>query len=167
MKWLLVVLICACGEAPSLVHVSMVDASTPTRDAGQTLRLVLGTGAPGIFQEVIIGQQLFLQRGCQGSQHIFFSLRAWGVAESRPRITLSVEDETASRQVSSPYSLRLPYEPVSGADFFQWSGLTPVVEEPADVIGKTVTLRAQIADGPLTATDVRTVAVQWGPDSCR
>ncbi len=168
MRWLLLLLVSACGVAPMRVDGGLVDApdaSTTAPDAGQVpLRLLLGTGAAGKFVEVTNGQQLSLQRGCQGSQHIFFSLRAWGVTQARPRLTLIIED-SASRQVSSPYSLPLPFEAVG--DFVQWTGLTPVVEDPSNVVGKTVTLRARIDDGPSNASDERTVSVQWGPDACR
>lgn len=169
MRWLLALVVSACGVAPMRVDggvVDVPDASSAAPDAGQPLRLVLGTGAPKAFVDVANGQQLPLQRGCQGSQHIFFSLRAWGVTQPRPRLTLIIEDP-GGRQVSSPYSLQLPFEPVTNADFVQWTGLTPVVEEPADVVGKTVRLRARLDDGTASASDERTVSVQWGPDACR
>jgi hypothetical protein len=169
MRWLLVLVVSSCGVAPMRVDggvADVPDASSGTPDAGQPLRLVLGTGAPGAFATVTNGQQLPLQRGCQGSQHIFFSLRAWGVTQARPRLTLAIEDGSG-RQVSSPYSLQLPFEPVANADFVQWTGLTPVVEEPGDVVGKTVTLRARIDDGATNTSDERTITVQWGPDACR
>jgi hypothetical protein len=168
MRWLVLLLASACGVAPQWVDGGRVETRDGSPDAGQpALRLVLGTGAPGIFLDIVNGQRLLLQRGCQGSQHIYFSLRAWGVTQPRPRVSLVVVEDGASRSLSAPYSLQLPFESVGGADFVQWTGLTPVVEEPADVVGKTVKLRARIDDGTASASDERTVRVEWGPDACR
>src|SRR5690606_27155535 len=43
-----------------------------------SLRLEVGTGQQH-FTPLAEGETLFLRQGCQGSQHIFVSLRAWGL----------------------------------------------------------------------------------------
>ncbi len=146
-----------------------IDAGIPTVDAGmpRVLSLELGTGGPGTFAAVDAGQQVLLQRGCQGAQHIFFSLRATGVVSERPRLTLRVERVVDGRVASLAYSLPLPYQRVRGVPYVEWTGLTPVIEEPADVLNVPVRMRARIDDDGLSAEATREVTARWGPDSCR
>jgi hypothetical protein len=129
--------------------------------------LELGTGAPGSFVPVENGQQVLLQRGCQGAQHIFFSLRATNVVSERPRLTLTVERIADARVASLPYSLQLPFQRAKGEPWAQWTGLTPVIEEPADVLSVPLRMRARIEDDGLSAEQVREVTARWGADSCR
>jgi hypothetical protein len=145
------------------------DAAGTPRDSAMVSRLELGTGAPGVFSSLSDGQQVFLQRGCQGSQHIFVSLRAWGFAGTTPRmVTISVSRVDDGTRVSSPYSLMIPF--VATADgAAEVTGLTPVIEEPRDVLGRAARIRATVEDATqgVRVDDERRVVVQWGPDACR
>ncbi|MBL8678140.1 MAG: hypothetical protein JNK05_03200 [Myxococcales bacterium] len=161
-----------CGPAASAEDAS-VDAQA--RDAGgapldaAAATLELGTGDPGIFRSVTDGQQVLLQRGCQGAQHIFFALRGEGFSITEaPRLELSVVREEDGAVVSSPYSLRLAPMVVRDG-VAEWTGLTPVIEEPRLVVGRSARMRATIEDASRTVrvTVERRVSVVWGPDSCR
>ncbi len=165
---------CSCGrpvdpQVPLEPSPAPLDAGLATVDAGMVriLSLELGTGGPGTFAAVEPGQQVLLQRGCQGAQHIFFSLRATGVVSERPRLTLSVERISDGRVASLAYSLPLPYQRVRGVPYVEWTGLTPVIEEPADVLNVPVRMRARIEDDGRSAEATRDVTARWGPDSCR
>jgi hypothetical protein len=144
-----------------------LDARGPTDDAAAP-RLELGTGARGAFASVTDGQTVFLQRGCQGSQHVFVSLRAWGISATAPRmVTITVSRVEDGARVASAYSLLIPF--VATADGgAEVTGLTPVIEEPRDVLGRAVILRAVVEDAALgvRVDDERRVVVQWGPDAC-
>jgi hypothetical protein len=174
---LLIVWSMSCGRAvdpmvpplPEPEPPPLTDGGSTTPDAGapRLLSLELGTGAPGTFTPVLQGQQVLLQRGCQGAQHIFFSLRATGVVAERPRLTLSVERVSDGRVASLAYSLPLPYQRVRGNPWVEWTGLTPVIEEPSDVLNTAVRMRARIDDEGLSAEQAQEVTVRWGPDSCR
>jgi hypothetical protein len=149
-----------------------LDASTVNDGSDASVEppgVELATGGPGEFSQVTDGQQVLLQRGCQGSQHVFFSLRARGVPfEQAPWITLSVLREEDQRAVSSRYELRLPLTARSDGSG-EITGLTPVIEEPRDVIGRAVVMVAVVEDASRTvrAEARRRVTVAWGPDSCR
>ena len=149
------------GDAGPVLDAVTADASEPEHD--------LGTGEPGQFVRVSDGQTVLLQRGCQGAQHIFFSLRSRGVRIDTPAwITLSVSREGDGRVVSSAYSLRLMVTSTSDG-VGALTGLTPVIEEPSDVLGQWVAMEALMEDGARAqrASARRRVMVRWGPDSCR
>lgn len=148
--------------------------SAPTGDGGVIVpdataaRLELGTGAPSTWTAVREGQTVLLQRGCQGAQHVFFSLRVWGMdVLEAPTLRLSIVRERDGLVVSSSYTLRL-LPNVVGA-YAEWTGLSPVVEEPSTVIDERVWMRASVqsSDRSTTVQDSRLVRVMWGPDSCR
>ncbi len=140
----------------------------PVVDAAAA-HIEIGTGDPGSFRTVTDGQQVLLQRGCQGAQHIFFALRWSGIASAEPPwITLTVVRDEDEMVVSSPYSLRLA--PMTIRDgLAEITGLTPVIEEPRLVVGQRVRMRARVEDSTRSTRveSERRVDVQWGPDSCR
>lgn len=160
-----------CGAAPAsgAVVPAVSDGGQNGLDASveaPALTLDLGTGPPGTFQPVHDGQQVLLQRGCQGAQHIFFSLRARHVRSDFPRLTLTVEQVESGRVVSLPFSYQLPPQRLD-RERAQWTGLTPVIEEPRDVLGGVrLRLRARIEDDGVIVEQAREVTAQWGPNSC-
>jgi hypothetical protein len=162
---------CAPTNSTVMPQPDAAHGASDASDAGSVTEpsVELATGGPGEFSTVTDGQQVLLQRGCQGSQHVFFSLRARGIPfEQAPWITLSVLREEDQRAVSSRYELRLPLTARSDGSG-EITGLTPVIEEPRAVIGRAVVMVAVVEDASRTvrAEARRRVTVAWGPDSCR
>jgi hypothetical protein len=162
-------IVAGCAPMNSSVPPSRDAALDAAIDAAQAPSVELATGGPGEFIPVTDGQQVLLQRGCQGSQHVFFSLRARGIAFAEaPWIALSVLREEDQRAVSSRYELRLPLT-ARGDGSGEITGLTPVIEDPRDVVGRSVVMVAVVEDATrsVRAEARRRVTVAWGPDSCR
>lgn len=130
-------------------------------------RVEVGTGDGGRFVAISDGGALSLQRGCQGSQHVFTSVRAWGMTGSRLLIRAEIVRVRDGEVVSIPLSLRLPLDERNDVGARQITGLTPVVADPVDVVGEQVELRASVEDevGAIAA-DARRGVVRWGADSC-
>lgn len=146
------------------------DADRPGGEPADGAGLVveIGAGAPGVFAPVAPGATLLLQRGCQGAQHVFTSLRARGAARGPLRVAVVITRSDDRQVVSVPLDLRLPAEPdPTDAAAARVTGLTPVVEVPRDVIGREVIVDGAVTDeaGRRGAAQLRGV-VQWGPDSC-
>lgn len=132
----------------------------------RTPRLEVGTGL--LFTALGEGATLELARGCQGSQHVFVSMRAWELASLTARVTLSLERVEDGRVVSSPYSVRLPFEAGSSPDApASLEGLLLVVPDPAPSLGREVRLTASIeTESSERATDTRSATLQWGTETC-
>jgi hypothetical protein len=130
-------------------------------------RMEVGTGDRGRFVAISDGGALSLQRGCQGSQHVFTSVRAWGMTGARLLIRAEIMRVRDGEVVSIPLSLRLPLDELNDVGARQITGLTPVVADPVDVVGEQVELRASVEDesGAIVA-DARRGVVRWGADSC-
>lgn len=146
----------ACGGPPP-----------PPEEPTPTLRVEVGTGRTGQFTPVAEGDTLRLQRGCQGSQHVFVSLRAWGLAPDKALVTLALRRTGDSQVVSLPYRLRLPFTSPSPTSPAELTGLLLVVPEPAEALGRAVALEASVEDeAGHSASDRRAGTLQWGPDAC-
>jgi hypothetical protein len=162
-------IVAGCAPMNSSVPPSRDAAVDAAVDAAQAPSVELGTGGPGEFLPVTDGQQVLLQRGCQGSQHVFFSLRTRGIPFVEPPwITLSVLREEDQRAVSSRYEVRLPLTARDDGSA-EITGLTSVIEDPRDVLGRAVVMVAVVEDATrsLRAEARRRVTVAWGPDACR
>jgi len=142
-------------------------ACEPSAGAERSLQVAVGIGERGSFQAIDDDQTLRLQRGCQGSQHIFTSLRVQGAAAGPLQVSVTVLRQADAVVVSTPFTLRLPAEPTDDPQVVQITGLTPVIEVPRDVLGKQVTIRAQVesSDGARGSGQLRG-SVEWGLDSC-
>lgn len=142
-------------------------ACDPSAAAERSLQVTVGIGERGSFQAIDDDQTLRLQRGCQGSQHIFTSLRVQGAAAGPLQVSVTVLRQADAAVVSTPFTLRLPAEPTDDPQVVQITGLTPVIEVPRDVLGKQVTIRAQVesSDGARGSDQLRG-SVEWGLDSC-
>ncbi|WP_426752628.1 hypothetical protein [Myxococcus sp. Y35] len=135
--------------------------------ATRTPRIAVGVGRPGQYTPVKPGDTLRLQRGCQGSQHVFVSLQAWELDPLIATVELTLTRQSDGQQVSLPYQLRLPFEPATAQRPAMLSGLLLVVPEPSEALGAHVTLHARIEDtSGQDATDSREGVIQWGPDAC-
>lgn len=135
---------------------------------GSGLLVRAGTGGPGRF-DAPEGAVLRLQRGCQGAQHVFTSVRVEGAAAEEPfelRVTIHRKRDRAL--VSVPLVVRVPLEAdpeVSGA--VRATGLTPVVESPRDVLDEAAELRVEVlADDGRAGRAMLEGVVKWGPDAC-
>lgn len=135
--------------------------------AASSLQVQVGIGERGMFQPARDGETLRLQRGCQGSQHIFTSLHIQPVAPGPLQVSVTVLRQADAAVVSTPLSLRLASEPTSDPQAVQITGLTPVIEVPRDVLGREVLIRAQVeaSDGARGEGQLRGT-VEWGLDSC-
>jgi hypothetical protein len=129
-------------------------------------QLEVGTGQQ--FTPVADGDTLRLQQGCQGSQHVFVSLRAWGLPSEPVFVELSLTRTEDGQQVSRPYRVRYLFaqgsEP-SAPD--ELPGLLLTVPTADDAVGKAVRLSATVeADSGQRGTDSRTGTVEWGANAC-
>jgi hypothetical protein len=139
----------------------------PPEQPAPPLRVEVGTGRSGQFTPVAEGDTLRLQRGCQGSQHIFVSLRAWGLAPDKALVTLALRRTADGQVVSLPYRLRLPFTSPSPEAPAELTGLLLVVPEPTEALGRGVALEATVEDeAGHSASDRRGGTLQWGPDAC-
>ncbi len=149
---------------------SLFDAGEAPPDAAESSgpAIELGTGPIGSFIELPMGSVARLQRGCQGSQHIFVSIRVRGIEEERPIITVRMTRVRDATHVSAPLMQRLPLEEV-GSGWREITGLTPVVEDPRDVLDEVIRIDAEVQDSTLGLTlhASRDVSVRWGEDACR
>ncbi|HYO72005.1 MAG TPA: hypothetical protein VEU33_38615, partial [Archangium sp.] len=114
------------------------------------------------------GAVLELARGCQGSQHVVVSLRAWELTSLTARVTLSLERVEDGRVVSSPFALRLPFEAGASPEApATLEGLLLVVPEPASSLGREVRLTASLeTEASERATATRSATLQWGTGTC-
>jgi hypothetical protein len=147
------------------------DEPAPGTDAGAPLGLTVevGTGPRGTAQAVAAGEGLLLQRGCQGAQHIFTSVRIYQPARGAANVRVRVVRDSDGLEVSVPLDVTLPLEedPQRLPGFGAITGLTPVIEVPKEVLGKEVSVHVSVTDaaGALGAGKM-TGTVSWGPDSC-
>ena len=129
-------------------------------------RLEVGTGRS--FTALGEGAVLELARGCQGSQHVFVSMRAWELTSLTARVTLSLERVEDGRVVSSPFALRLPFEVGATPDApATLEGLLLVVPDPAASLGREVRLTASLeTEASERASDTRSATLRWGTETC-
>jgi hypothetical protein len=153
----------ALGLVASLV----VACAGPGPD-GAGLVVRAGTGGPGRF-DAPEGGVLRLQRGCQGAQHVFTSVRVEGAAPEEPfELRVTIHRKLDGALVSVPLVVKVPLEAdpeVAGA--VRATGLTPVVESPRDVLDEAAELRVEVlADDGREGRAVLEGVVKWGPDAC-
>jgi hypothetical protein len=131
-----------------------------------TIQLELGTGQQ--FTPVADGDALRLQRGCQGSQHVFVSLRAWGLPSEPVFVELSLTRTEDEQRVSRPYRVRYLFAQGSEPNApDELPGLLLAVPTADEAVGKAVRLSAMVeTDSGQRGTDSRTGTVEWGPDAC-
>lgn len=135
--------------------------------AQHSLQVTVGVGERGVFQMVRDGETLRLQRGCQGSQHIFTSLRIQPASAGPLQVSVTVSRQADGVVVSAPLSLRLPAEPSDDPHAVQLTGLTPVIEAPREVVGHEVLIRAEVTSSDGSHGEDQLVGtVEWGLDSC-
>ncbi|MBM4380458.1 MAG: hypothetical protein FJ086_14380 [Deltaproteobacteria bacterium] len=116
-----------------------------------------------------MGEGLLMQRGCQGAQHIFTSVRIFQPTPGTANVRVRVVRVSDGLEVSVPLDVTLPLEddPQGQPGIGAITGLTPVMEVPKEVLGKEVSVHVSVTDaGGALGSGVMTGTVSWGPDSC-
>jgi hypothetical protein len=130
--------------------------------------VVLEVGTGQTFTALAEGGTLDLYRGCQGSQHVYVSLRARELTTLKTQVQLSLERADDATKVSADFKLRLDFEPAPNVgEPAQLQGLLLPIIAPDRAVGQEVRLKASIlSESNESATDTRTVTLQWGPPAC-
>lgn len=130
-------------------------------------RLVLGEGESELVP-IEDGRTLLLARGCQGSQHVWISLRA--APELDPRgmtVRLDLLRASDDARVSLEFLVRLSFTPEASGAYSSLLGLTLQVPMPETAIGEDLRLVGEITDrNGMRATSERLVRVEWGTEVC-
>ncbi|MEC7519016.1 MAG: hypothetical protein VYE22_04075 [Myxococcota bacterium] len=128
-------------------------------------RLELGTGE-GRFDTFEDGETLDLVSGCQGAQHVWVAMRAWGIDRRGPIIDVELIRDSDGERVSQVFRVRVSFDDV-GEEYVDVFGLTLVVPEPDTAIGEDLTLRATVTDrNETTVMDERPIRIEWGEGGC-
>jgi len=136
-------------------------------DPDPSLRLEVGTGQQQQFIPLADGETLLLQRGCQGGQHIFVSLRAWGLPPNPVMLDLSLTRAEDGQGVAPPFRVRFLFTQATGDAPDEATGLVFQLTQPDQAVGRTVRLTASVeTDAGQTAEDSHTGPLQWGPSAC-
>lgn len=118
------------------------------------------------FVPIEHGETALLQRGCQGAQHIWVSVRAPALEPGTHRLVLALDRPDDGVEVVPPYGVEYDWDQSDdGAALY---GITLVVFDPLAIVGETGDIHATIeaADGRVGRAILR-VHVEWGPDACR
>ncbi|MCS6798882.1 MAG: hypothetical protein NZ898_10180 [Myxococcota bacterium] len=158
------------AEGPGQEETADVPAGTP--------RLLIGTGGVGRWEDLPQDGVALLARGCQGSQHVWLSLRAWNL-DTSPAIVEAhlrfdreqcrVASPPEGCQPSTPLRIRTRFEQPEGVDYTQITGIAVVVPDPAPVEGQWCVLWARVTENEgarRSAEDARRVRVEWGTEVC-
>ena len=154
-----IVCLAACAAPPG------DDGDAGAGDAG-TGTLMLGEGER-TFRAIEDGDTLELARGCQGSQHVWLTLRS---EEMDPRgmiVELQLVRERDGADVSGTFRLRLSFTPDASGEYAQLTGLTLQVPAPEDALDEALVLRGRIEDRDgREAHAERRVRIAWGTMTC-
>lgn len=136
------------------------DPAPPASD----FNLELGLGHRA-FSMTPAGTVAPLQRGCQGAQHVWISLRSPDLAPGDLTNYLRAVRVRDGETVVPTHSLVLPWEADgSGAALI---GVTLVIFDPVAVVGELIDVHAEVeAPDGRTGRAVIRVQVEWGPDAC-
>ncbi|MBX3268864.1 MAG: hypothetical protein KF729_01300 [Sandaracinaceae bacterium] len=131
-------------------------------------QMALGVGE-ATFAEFADGDTLGLVSGCQGLQHVWTAVRAQGLDPRGTLVDLSLRRVEDGELVSQVFRVRISMQPVDGMPgVHELYGLTVIVPEPEEAIGRDLTLRATITDrAGVELTDERPVRIDWAAGGCR
>ena len=156
---LALLLLASCAAAPDEDDAS-IDATRATGTLG------LGEGERD-FRAIEDGDTLLIARGCQGSQHVWMTLRSEDMDPRGMVVELAIVRADDDTLVSSPFRLRLSFTPDGGGAFAQLTGLTLQIPEPDLAIGHDLVLRGRLEDrNAVEALAERSVRVEWGDEVC-
>jgi len=141
-----------------LLSLCLVGCGEPTEVPEPTFELTMGTGRDA-FEPLPDGGDMVLERGSQGLQHVYVSLRA-PIAEGLHLIDVTITSN--GRVFSSPTRINAPFLSVDGEDFSELVGQFVVVPEPADVLDAPAVIRARVELNDVEFGQVeRSVRVRW------
>ncbi|MBX7192213.1 MAG: hypothetical protein K1X94_09155 [Sandaracinaceae bacterium] len=143
------------------------DGELPDAWVAPPERLVVGYGET-MLDPIEDGETLLLARGCQGSQHVWISLRADAGFDPRGvTVQLDLFRERDDLRVSLEFLVRLSFTADASGTSSSLLGLTLQVPMPDIAIGEDLRLEATITDrGGMTAHVERHVQVAWGTEVC-
>lgn len=132
-------------------------------DAGIEPDLELGTGIT-TFLPIEDDHAFILERGPQGAQHIYVSLRTFGIDPRRARLKLELHRDRDGALVST-LDVVVTLRPVPNEDYAELAGLTLVVDEPDDALDEPLTLRATLTEAEESGGAVlyreRPIRIRW------
>jgi hypothetical protein len=149
---LMAVLLAACPSA-------VPSHSDPETEREPTFELEVGTGRDA-FEEIDAEGTLVLEKGPQGLQHVYVSLRA-PVTEGFHSVDIAIE--AVERPLSAPTRVNAPFVMVPGQAFAEMVGQLVVVPNPEGFTdGRSATLRAHLEtqSGDFGAAE-RVVHLRW------
>lgn len=127
--------------------------------------LELGEGQT-VFRPIADGDTLLIARGCQGSQHVWISLRASPGLDPRGMIIrLRLQRASDDVDVGLEFLVRLSFTP--DTDHSERLGLTLQIPVPDDALTQDLVLSGEVIDrAGHGARAERTVQVAWGTEVC-
>lgn len=143
---------------------------TTRRPDGGTPTIEIGTGGILVYEPVSDGDTMYLSRGCQGSQHLWISVRAWGLDTQPALIRLNATRARDDLPLSlGPEGLlvRLRFQQLDGLD--ELTGLQLQIPDPDLALGEEVRVMVEVSEdftGGRTVRAERLVAVEWGDEVC-
>lgn len=172
----LLALLCTACDVPTTTDAgtdagapidASLDGELPDAGAIASAGLEVGEGE-STLAPITDGQTLLLARGCQGSQHVWISLRADGSLDPRGMtVRLDLFRARDDLRVSLEFLVRLSFQPDATGSSSSLLGLTLQVPMPDIAIGEDLRLEAQVTDrAGMTRTVTHTVRVAWGTEVC-
>jgi hypothetical protein len=131
--------------------------------------LLIGTGGIDCYLPVEDGDVAFLARGCQGSQHVWISLRARGLDLRSPLIQARGFRASDEVEIGPLVQTRLTFDPIEGEDWLALDGLRILVPEPDAFVGDEVVLRVRVRENRspgITVERDKRVVLEWGTEDC-
>lgn len=131
--------------------------------------LLVGTGGIDCYIPLEDGDVAYLARGCQGSQHVWISLRARGLDLRSPLIQLRGSRASDEVDIGPVAQTRLTFDPIEGEDWFALDGMRILVPEPDDFAGDEIVVRVRVRENRspgITVERERRVTLEWGPETC-
>lgn len=139
------------------------DPSGTDPNRSEPVRLEVGTGVEEL-EPLTDDATLAAVRGCQGTHHVWVSLRATGYDTRGLLVRLALERIEDGATVSEAFATRIGFTD-HGAELTT-TGLPLPVPDPDAVVGRSARLVASVTDGTRQASDTRLVRVVSGGDIC-
>ena len=154
-----------CGDPPPTLDGGTDAGATGDAPPTENGDLQVGTGELE-FSPVVEGQTLLLARGCQGSQHVWISLRVNPAFNPRGMVVaLDLLRASDGARRSLEFVVRLTFD--MGPGVLQLAGLTLQVPEPDMAIAEDIVLVASVRDSAgRVARASRNVRIAWGTETC-
>lgn len=138
----------------------------PDGDGGAPV-VELGTGGIDVFEPIADGDTVELVHGCQGAQHVWIGVRAWGLDTQPALIALRGTRVSDGEMVSLPITVRLRFTEMD--DYDQITGLQLVIPDPDQVLDQEIEIGVQVSEdfvGGRTISVSHRVNVVWGDEVC-